>query len=180
MMTACRQLAAVCTFCILCSVSACSPASDDHVPAPGQVISLDPANAQRTGAAQYRCWDGKCWWVVWCGHKICDGSWSWVFPASGNYRIVWKGVKFKCAGSPSYELRINNKTVAKGKLPQHGACHDCAARRGYGIFTDLPFGTFSINKGDTVMLWAKNDFACGIQGPGAYAAHDKLLAEPGK
>lgn len=137
-------------------------------------VALDPALAETRGAAQYRCWGDDCYWVVWCGHKICDGSWTWTFPSSGDYRITWKGVEEKCAGSPAYEVRINGQSVAGGRVPQHGSCSGCD---GGGVLVDRDLGTFEVRKGDAVTLWAENDFACGIDGPGAYAAHDTLRAD---
>jgi len=141
---------------------------------PEYVVSLDPARADTRGAAQYRCWGDNCYWVVWCGHKICDGSWTWTFPSTGEYHITWQAVKEKCAGSPSYELRVNGRAVTSGRIPQYGSCSGCD---GSGVFVDRELGTFEIEKGDAVTLWAENDFACGIDGPGAYAAHDALRAD---
>jgi len=47
--------------------------------------------ADRSGAAQYRCWDEECWQVVWCENEICDGSWSWSsFPYDGEFTFIWK------------------------------------------------------------------------------------------
>lgn len=141
---------------------------------PERVVSMDPALAETRGAAQYRCWGDDCYWVVWCGHKVCDGSWTWTFPSSGDYQITWEGVKEKCAGSPAYEVRINGQSVAAGRVPQYGSCSGCG---GGGVFVDRDLGTFEIRKGDAVTLWVENDFACGIDGPGAYAAHDSLRAD---
>lgn len=148
-----------------------SSSSDDP---PERVVALDPGRAEIRGAAQNRCWDGECYWVVWCGHKICDGSWTWTFPSSGDYQITWEGVKEKCAGSPAYEVRINGRTVTDGRVPRHGSCSGCD---GSGRFVDRELGTFEIEKGDAVTLWVENHFACGIEGPGAYAAHDSLRAD---
>jgi len=143
---------------------------------PASVVDLDPRVATRTGEAIYHCWDDGCWWVVWCGHAICDGSWSWSFKSTGTYRITWLNVNSKCAGAPPYEVRINGKTVHSGRVPQYGACHDCAQRRGYGVWGDIDLGNFELKNGDVVTLWAQNEFACGIDGPGAYAAYDALRA----
>lgn len=152
------------------------PEKSESAP-PISYVNLDPVQAQTTGSAQRRCWDDGCYWVVWCGHQICDGSWSWDFPSSGSYRLTWKGLNEKCAGSPEYEIRINGETVSNGRVPQYGSCSDCAERRGYGIFVDRDLGTFDLKQGDSLTLWAKTDFACGIDGPGAYAAHDYLRAD---
>ena len=146
-------------------------AADDP---PEPVVAMDPARADTRGAAKYKCWDDNCYWVVWCGHQICDGSWSWTFPSSGSYHITWQGVKEKCAGSPAYELRVNGRPVESGRVPQYGSCGGCD---GSGQFVDRGLGTHDIEKGDTVTLWVRNDFACGIEGPGAYAAHDSLRAD---
>ena len=140
-------------------------------------IELAPADARRTGEAKYKCWGQSCYWVVWCGHRLCDGSWSWRFPASGRYRLTWQAVKHKCAGSPAWEIRINGERVSKGNIPQYGSCHDCAARRGYGEFKDFGLGTYSLRQGDDLTLYVRNDFACGIEGPGAYAAHTSVVAD---
>lgn len=148
---------------------------DDHVSGdpPKPVVHLDPRRAQTRGEAKYKCWD-NCWWVVWCGHNICDGSWTWTFPSSGSYEITWENVKEKCAGSPSYEVRINGETVTSSRVPQHGSCDGCS---GGGRWVDRSLGTFDIEEGDDVTLWVENDFACGIDGPGAYAAHESLRAD---
>lgn len=137
------------------------------------VVRLDPNRAELRGAAQYKCW-GDCHWVVWCGHQICDGSWTWSFPSSGSYAITMERVKEKCAGSAKYEVRINGRTATSGRIPRYGSCGGCD---GSGRWVDRTLGTFQIEAGDQVTLWAENDFACGIDGPGAYAAHDALRAE---
>ena len=141
------------------------------------VVTLQPSQARLSAAAQYRCWDDGCWSVVWCDHNICDGAWHWSFPESGTYRLTWKGVNEKCAGSPPYSVIVNGETVDSGRLPQYGSCGDCAARGGYGIFVDRDIGTFELNEGDQITLWARTDFACGIDGPGAYAAYDNITAQ---
>lgn len=153
--------------------------SGTPVQQPSGFVELDPGQARRRGAAQYRCWGDDCWWVVWCGHAVCDGSWRWKdFPASGSFRFVWKGVNKKCAGSPPYRLEIDGRTVAAGEVPQYGSCDDCARRRGYGVYEDISLGTHTLRKGSRISLWAETEFLCGIDGPGAYAAHDTLLAVP--
>lgn len=140
------------------------------------VVNLNPGQARISGAAQYRCWGSDCWWVVWCGHAICDGAWHWTFPSTGTYRLTWNGVNHKCAGSPPYSLAINGKKVVSGRVPQYGSCSDCAARGGYGIYENIDLGAFTIEKGDTVTLWAETHFACGLDGPGAYAAYNDMSA----
>ena len=156
------------------SDTASSGDAGDSEDPPAYVVSLDPGRADTRGAAQYRCWDDNCYWVVWCGHKVCDGSWTWTFPSSGDYHITWQAVKEKCAGSPAYEFRINGRTVTSGRIPQYGSCGGCD---GSGVFVDRELGSVEFEKGDSVTLWVENDFACGIDGPGAYAAHDALRAD---
>ncbi|HJL65352.1 MAG: hypothetical protein QF586_05285 [Arenicellales bacterium] len=135
--------------------------------------------ADRTGAAQYRCWDEECWHVVWCENEICDGSWSWSsFPYDGEFTFIWKGVNEKCAGSPPYELRINGEAVKSGEVAQWGSCSSCPDKTGkYGIYKDYNLGTYQLKSDDTVALWAQTEFSCGLNGPGAYAAHTSLVAE---
>lgn len=139
------------------------------------VVRLDPGAARLSGSAQYKCWDDGCWWVVWCGHAICDGAWQWRFPASGQYSLTWNGLSYKCAGAPPYSVAVNGKVIVTGRVPRHGDCSDCDAGR-WGTNGNLPLGSFSLDAGDTVTLWAQTDFACGINGPGAYAAYDDVTA----
>ncbi|MDZ7841473.1 MAG: hypothetical protein U5R46_11775 [Gammaproteobacteria bacterium] len=153
--------------------SACSEAEG---PAP-QTVELDPEQAVKSGDARYKCWSGRCWWVVWCGHNVCDGSWQWTFPATGNYEIIWKGLNFKCAGAPPYELRINGDVVKSGVVDQYKSCEQCQRGSMAEVFRDTSLGEYSLEVGDEITLYAKNDFACGINGPGAYAAHDSVTAE---
>lgn len=160
--------------------SACSEADTDgdRAAASGpQSVVLDPDQATRTGDARHKCWSGGCWWVVWCGHNICDGSWQWSFPASGTYEIVWKGVSYKCAGAPPYELRINGEVVRADRLAQYGTCEQCIPGNMPEEFRDTSLGRYALNEGDDITLYVKNDFACGIDGPGAYAAFDGVAAE---
>ncbi len=138
-------------------------------------VRLDPGAAQLSGSAKYKCWDDGCWWVVWCGHAICDGAWQWQFPASGQYSLTWNGLSYKCAGAPPYSVAVNGKVIVTGRVPRHGDCSDCDAGR-WGTNGNLPLGSFSLDAGDTVTLWAQTDFACGINGPGAYAAYDDVTA----
>ena len=120
--------------------------------------------ADRTGAAQYRCWDEECWHVVWCENEICDGSWSWSsFPYDGEFTFIWKGVNEKCAGSPPYELRINGEAVKSGEVAQWGSCSSCPDKTGkYGIYKDYNLGTYQLKSDDTVALWAQTEFSCGL------------------
>jgi hypothetical protein len=142
-----------------------------------QRVELDPENAVQRGQAQYKCWSGGCWWVVWCGHNICEGEWEWEFPASGNYEIIWQGVSYKCAGAPPYELRINGSAVRSDELAQYGSCGECIPGNMPEVFEDTSLGQYELNKGDRITLWIRNDFACGIDGPGAYAAFESVTAE---
>lgn len=141
-------------------------------------VVLDGGVATRTGAAQYRCWSDGCWQVVWCGHAICEGAWSWTsFPHDGQFTFTWRGVNEKCAGSPPYELRINDEVVKTGEITQWGSCSECPDSTGsYGIFKNYSLGTHQLKKGDKVTLWSKTEFACGIDGPGAYTAHTDIVA----
>lgn len=134
------------------------------------VVELKPSAASLSGQAQNKCWPNGCFWVVWCGHNICDGAWQWSFPATGTYELVWEHVSFKCAGSPPYELRINRQTVRSGRLAQYGSCGECAPSDLTEKFADTSLGEYALQAGDRVTLRVKNDFACGIDGPGAYAA----------
>lgn len=162
------------------SFAACSEAeTDDKASASAGPMSveLDPEKARLEGKAQYKCWSGRCYWVVWCGHNICDGAWRWTFPASGTYEIIWKGVSYKCAGAPPYELRINDEVGQAGRLEQYGSCERCTPGNMDEVFRDTSLGTYSLNAGDEITLDVTNDFACGIEGPGAYAAFDGVAAE---
>ena len=140
-------------------------------------LTLDGGAATRSGQAQFHCWAEGCWEVVWCGHAICDGSWTWNnFPHSGQFSFVWEGVNEKCAGSPPYQLQINGETVQSGEIAQWGSCSECPDSSGNfaQIFTNYDLGSYQLTKGDTVTLWAQTEFSCGINGAGAYAAHDRI------
>lgn len=158
--------------------------SDGETDQPGDAtgartpVELNPEQAQLEGSAQYKCWSGRCYWVVWCGHNICDGSWSWSFAGSGAYEIIWQGVSYKCAGAPPYELRINGEAVLSDRLSQYGSCDRCAPDSLEEVFRDTSLGTHRLEEGDEIALHITNDFACGIEGPGAYAAFKTLVAEP--
>ncbi len=158
------------------SGSGATESSTANTQTASSVVNLNPGQARISGAAQYRCWGSDCWWVVWCGHAICDGAWHWTFPSTGTYNLTWNGVNHKCAGSPPYSLAINGKQVASGRVPQYGSCSDCAARGGYGIYEPINLGSFEFKQGDTLTLWAETHFACGLDGPGAYAAHNDMTA----
>lgn len=140
-------------------------------------ITLDGESSTRKGRAHNHCWDNECWEVVWCGHNVCEGSWSWSnFPHTGQFNVVWKGVSEKCAGSPPYQLRINGETVISGEIAQWGSCSECPDAAGnFNVFKDYDLGNHKINKGDTIILWAQTEFSCGINWAGAYAAHDNIL-----
>jgi hypothetical protein len=142
------------------------------------VVTLDPDNASLEGAAQWYCKEPYgCWWLVHCGHAICDGSWNWTFSSGGTYRLNWRGVQHKCAGSPPYQLRINDKVVTSGKIPQYGSCDDCGPVDFPSILVNQGLGTFDIDEGDKVTLWIETEFSCGIDGPGAYGVFDDIVAE---
>ncbi len=168
---------------VLLLLAACSEGKSENgassapessaAPAP-QSVELDPELARLKGQARYKCWSGECWWVVWCGHEICDGSWEWTFPATGDYEIIWKGLNFKCAGAPPYELRINGEVVKSGVVDQYKSCDECQSGSMAQQFRDTSLGVYSLEAGDEITLYAKNDFACGIDGPGAYAAYDSI------
>lgn len=172
-----RRLAA--GFVCLLPLGACSDATTggDENPGGSPVIELDPGAARLDGKAQNKCWSDRCYWVVWCGHNICDGAWSWSFPADGSYEIVWKGVSYKCAGSPPYQLRINDEVVRSGRLAQYGSCGECVPGSMAEVFTDTSLGTYPLEQGDKITLYVRNDFACGIEGPGAYAAFKNVVGE---
>ena len=166
----------------LCAGSSAACSEDDGGPeqsagdAP-RLIELDPGKARLDGKAQDKCWAGRCYWVVWCGHNICDGAWRWQFPASGNYEIIWKAVSYKCAGAPPYELRVNGEVVRSGRLEQYGSCKRCTPGSMDEVFRDTSLGQYALRKGDEITPYVKNDFACGIDGPGAYAAFRSIAAE---
>ncbi len=155
-------------------------AETDTASDPAEVIVLNPADAERKGSIVYK-WD---LWVVWCGHNICDGSYTWRFPEKGRYTFVWP-VGHKCAGSAPYALLINGKEVNRGRIPQLGSCEGCTPRNirenpdgRYGHKKEIVLGRYKMNKGDRVELRARNSFVCGIENPGAYAAFNELLAKP--
>jgi hypothetical protein len=142
------------------------------------VVTLAPDDASLEGAAQYYCKEPYgCWWLVHCGHAICDGSWNWRFPSEGTYRLSWRGVQQKCAGSPPYQIRINDDVVTSGEIPQYGSCDECGPDEFPNIFVNQGLGTFDIKEGDKVTLWIETEFSCGIEGPGAYGAFDDIVAE---
>jgi hypothetical protein len=142
------------------------------------VVTLHPDDAALEGAAQYYCKEPYgCWWLVHCGHAICDGSWNWTFKSEGTYRLNWRGVQQKCAGSPPYQIKINDNVVTSGEIPQYGSCAECGPVDFPSIFVDQGLGTFDIEEGDKVTLWIETEFSCGIDGPGAYGAFDDIVAE---
>jgi hypothetical protein len=155
------------------------PADKDEPREKGDpVVTLDPDDASLEGAAQYFCKEPYgCWWLVHCGHAICDGSWNWKFASEGTYRLNWRGVQQKCAGSPPYQIRINDKVVTSGEIPQYGSCDECGPVDVPNIFVNQGLGTFDIEEGDKVTLWIETEFSCGIDGPGAYGAFDDIVAE---
>ena len=140
-------------------------------------ITLDADNSTRKGRAHNHCWKNECWEVVWCGHNVCAGSWSWSdFPHTGQFNFTWKGVSEKCAGSPPYQLRVNGQAVTSGEISQWGSCSECPDAAGnFNVFKDYDLGNHKINKGDTITLWAQTEFLCGINSAGAYAAHDNIM-----
>lgn len=148
----------------------------------GAPIVLQADQAEKRGSA-IKKWDR---WVIWCGHKICDGSYTWVFPESGTYRLVWKDVKHKCAGASPYALYVAGEKLRSGKIPQHGACDQCTPENiihnpggRFGRRADIDLGTYTLDRDDVIMLWAQNAFDCGIQNPGAYGGHFlEIIAYP--
>lgn len=144
-------------------------------------VILQAELAEKEGNVQ------KKWgrWVVWCGHKICSGSYTWTFPKSGTFTFVWKDVNHKCAGSSPYAFYINEKKVVSGRIPQHGSCDGCTPNniKQHPQMTqhqaDINFGQYIVRKGDRIKLWVQNDFACGIEGPGAYGGYFlEMIAYP--
>lgn len=164
-------------FALITITIACS-AEEAVVPSSDTVI-LKAADAEKQGSLMHK-W-GK--WVVWCGHSICDGTYSWRFPEQGTFELLWN-VGHKCAGSAPYKLTLNDKMVTEGRIPQHGSCDGCTPENivanpnnRYGQMKDIALGRFQLRPGDRVQLWVRNDFACGISNPGAYAYYDELRAE---
>ncbi len=160
----------------------CGQNSDSSAGAPGPPVVLEAEKARHEGAVQKK-WDR---WVVWCGHNICDGSYTWTFPASGTFEFVWKDVVHKCAGSSPYKLFVDGKQRLAGKIPQHGSCEGCTPQNivhnpdeKYGTRHDIGLGRYRLGKGSEVRLWVQNSFLCGIENPGAYGGHFlEILASP--
>ncbi len=150
--------------------------------APRDPVVLQAAKAEHAGAVQKK-WDR---WVVWCGHNICDGSYTWEFPAAGTYRFVWKDVVHKCAGASPYALFVDGDKVTGGKIPQHGSCDGCTPQNivnnpgeRYATRADIDLGSYRVASGRKVKLWVQNAFDCGIQNPGAYGGHFlEIIAHP--
>ena len=179
-------------FCVSLAAASCNPANERSNSAAMETetaskagnsdgfdvtITLEGDNASREGRAHNHCWNNECWEVVWCGHNVCEGSWSWSdFPHTGQFNFTWKGVSEKCAGSPPYQLRVNGEPVTSGEISQWGSCSECPDAAGnFNVFKDYDLGNHKINKGDTITLWAQTEFSCGINAAGAYAAHDNIV-----
>ncbi|MDH3282809.1 MAG: hypothetical protein OEQ39_28260 [Gammaproteobacteria bacterium] len=145
-------------------------------------VILKADDAVKQGSA-IKKWDR---WVIWCGHNICDGSYTWTFPESGSYRLVWKEVGHKCAGASPYALYIDDEKKRASKIPQHGSCAECTPQNivhnpggRFGKRADIDLGTYQLRNGGKITLWAQNAFDCGIQNPGAYGGHFlELMALP--
>jgi hypothetical protein len=142
--------------------------------APRAPVVLEAAKADRQGAVQKK-WDR---WVVWCGHKICDGSYTWEFPTAGSYRFMWKDIVHKCAGASPYAMFIDGDKVVEGKIPRHGSCSGCTPQNivhnpgeRYLKRADFNLGSYRVQAKSKVKLWVQNAFDCGIQNPGAYGGH---------
>ncbi len=156
--------------------------SAESAGAPLAPVVLEAEKADRAGAVQ------KKWgrWVVWCGHNICDGSYTWEFPAAGTYRFVWKDVVHKCAGASPYAMFIDGDKVIGGKIPQHGSCNGCTPQNivhnpggRYLKRADIDLGSYRVGADFKVKLWVQNAFDCGIQNPGAYGGHFlEIIAYP--
>ncbi len=145
-------------------------------------VVLKADDAIKQGAA-IKKWDK---WVIWCGHNICDGSYTWNFPETGTYRFVWKDVGHKCAGASPYALYIDDEKKRAAKIPQHGSCAECTPQNivhnpggRFGRRADIDLGTYRLRSDAKVTLWAQNAFDCGIENPGAYGGHFlEIIAVP--
>ncbi|MDH3638519.1 MAG: hypothetical protein OES09_08635 [Gammaproteobacteria bacterium] len=137
-------------------------------------VVLKADDAVKQGSA-IKKWDR---WVIWCGHNICDGSYTWTFPRTGSFQLLWKDVKHKCAGASPYALHIDDKKKLASKIPQHGSCAECTPQNivhnpggRFGRRADIDLGTYELRRNTKIVLWAQNAFDCGIQNPGAYGGH---------
>jgi len=125
-----------------------------------EVIIDGRSGPHRQGGASMVKWDRR---VVWCGHKWCDGWAEWKFPGpSGTYKVSFE-LEAKGFGACPWTWTIAGKSVS-GESRQ--ACH---CDRCWPLYRQ-DLGTFTINNGDICKWYAKNSFACGIDGPGSYAA----------
>jgi len=67
--------------------------------------------------------------------------------------------------------------MRSGRLAQYGSCGSCTPGSIEEVFKDTSLGQYTLERGDEITLYVKNDFACGIEGPGAYAAFTSVAAE---
>lgn len=167
---------------MLLGLMSCGQTETTSAESAREPVTLEAEKADREGAVQ------KKWgrWVVWCGHNICDGSYTWEFPAAGTYRFVWKDVVHKCAGASPYAMFIDGDKVNGGKIPQHGSCDGCTPQnivhnpgQRYLRRADIDLGSYPMGVRSKVKLWVRNAFDCGIQNPGAYGGHFlEIIAYP--
>ena len=138
------------------SVLICSSGAD--------VVIKSNSNAHR--ASQYAIvkWNKR---VVWCGHNLCSGWAEWKFPGpTGTYKASFE-LEAKGYGSTPWKWIIGGQSKS-GNSKQACHCSDCWPL----YWQDL--GTFTIQNGSIIRWEASNSFACGISGPGSYAAWTQI------